>query len=115
MLNGKLTEAIPDEEKFRIYISPFTQLNIDVHNRVPTTDARMLRRMLMIALWLYVRKTKMSIWRVLDNIAIATPITACLIRMGNLMNSEIIGKSPIPADGEYKDLISYLQTRYWKK
>ena len=47
---------------------------------------------LMIALWLYVRKTKMSIWRVLDNIAIATPITACLIRMGNLMNSEIIGK-----------------------
>ncbi len=44
-LNGKLTEAIPDEEKFRIYISPFTQLNIDMHNRVPTTDARMLRRM----------------------------------------------------------------------
>ncbi len=44
-LNGKLTEAIPDEEKFRIYISPFTQLNIDAHNRVPTTDARMLRRM----------------------------------------------------------------------
>lgn len=48
---------------------------------------------LMIALWLYVRKTKMSIWRVLDNIAIATPITACLIRLGNLMNSEIIGKA----------------------
>lgn len=44
-LNGKLTEAIPDEEKFRIYISPFTQLNMDMHNRVPTTDARMLRRM----------------------------------------------------------------------
>lgn len=47
---------------------------------------------LMIALWLYVRKTKLSIWRVLDNIAIATPLTACLIRIGNLMNSEIIGK-----------------------
>jgi len=44
-LNGKLTEFIPDEEKFKIYISPFTQLNIDMHNRVPTTDARMLRRM----------------------------------------------------------------------
>lgn len=43
-LNGKLTEYIDDEEKFKIYISPFTQLNIDVHNRVPTTDARMLRR-----------------------------------------------------------------------
>ena len=47
---------------------------------------------LMIALWLYVRKTKLSIWRVLDNIAIATGITACFIRLGNLMNSEIIGK-----------------------
>lgn len=43
-LNGKLTEYINDDEKFKIYISPFTQLNIDVHNRVPTTDARMLRR-----------------------------------------------------------------------
>jgi prolipoprotein diacylglyceryltransferase len=46
----------------------------------------------MLALWLYVRRTKVNIWRVLDNIAIATPITACLIRLGNLMNSEIIGK-----------------------
>lgn len=43
-LNSKLTEYIDDKEKFRIYISPFTQLNIDVHNRVPTTDARILRR-----------------------------------------------------------------------
>ena len=47
---------------------------------------------LMIALWLYVRKTKLSIWMVLDNIAIATGITACFIRLGNLINSEIIGK-----------------------
>ena len=43
-LNGKLTEKIDDSEKFRIYISPFIQLNIDIHNRVTTTDARMLRR-----------------------------------------------------------------------
>ena len=43
---------------------------------------------LMIALWLYVRKTKLSIWTVLDNIAIATGTTACFIRLGNLMNSE---------------------------
>ena len=43
-LNEKLTEYIDDAEKFKIYISPFTQLNIDVHNRIPTTDARMLRR-----------------------------------------------------------------------
>jgi prolipoprotein diacylglyceryl transferase len=47
---------------------------------------------LMIALWLYVRKTRLSLWTVLDNIAIATGITACFIRLGNLMNSEIIGK-----------------------
>ncbi len=48
---------------------------------------------LMIALWLYVRRTRMGIWHVLDNIAIATPVTACFIRLGNLMNSEIIGKA----------------------
>ena len=48
---------------------------------------------LMIALWLYVRRTKVNLWRVLDNVAIATPVTACLIRLGNLMNSEIIGKA----------------------
>ena len=47
---------------------------------------------LIIALWLYVKKTKLSIWTVLDNIAIATGVTACFIRLGNLMNSEIIGK-----------------------
>ena len=43
-LNGQLTEKIDDRQKFRIYISPFTQLNIDIHNRVTTTDARMIRR-----------------------------------------------------------------------
>lgn len=47
---------------------------------------------LMIALWLYVKKTSLGFLWVLDNIAIATPITAFFIRMGNLMNSEIIGK-----------------------
>ena len=47
---------------------------------------------LIIALWLYVKSTKLSIWLVLDNIAIATGTTACFIRLGNLMNSEIIGK-----------------------
>ncbi len=46
---------------------------------------------LMIALYLYYRKTGMNLWHVLDDIAIATPITACFIRLGNLMNSEIIG------------------------
>lgn len=44
-LNDELTPYIPKDEKFKIYISPLTQLNIDPHNRVPTTDERMLRRM----------------------------------------------------------------------
>lgn len=47
---------------------------------------------LIIALILYVRWSKLSVWTVLDNIAIATGTTACFIRLGNLMNSEIIGK-----------------------
>lgn len=44
-LNEILTEDINDLEKFKIYISPFTSLSIDHHNRIPTTDARMLRRL----------------------------------------------------------------------
>ena len=47
---------------------------------------------LILALLLYVRHFKVPVWTVLDNIAIATGITACCIRIGNLMNSEIIGK-----------------------
>lgn len=47
---------------------------------------------LMLALWLYVRRYKVNLMRVLDNIAIATPITACFIRLGNFFNSEIVGK-----------------------
>lgn len=48
--------------------------------------------MFIVALWLYSRRTKVPFLTVLDNIAIVTPICACAIRMGNLMNSEIIGK-----------------------
>ncbi|KJS83096.1 MAG: ATPase AAA [Peptococcaceae bacterium BICA1-8] len=44
-LNEKLTYSIPKEHKYKIYISALTQLNIDHHNRVPTTDARKIRRM----------------------------------------------------------------------
>ncbi len=47
---------------------------------------------LILALLLYVKRTKVPMWTVLDNIAIATGTTACFIRLGNLMNSEIIGK-----------------------
>jgi uridine kinase len=43
-LNPRLVEGIPTETIYRIFISAFTQLNLDKHNRVPTTDTRMLRR-----------------------------------------------------------------------
>lgn len=43
-LNPKLTMNLPDENKFKIYISALTQLNVDEHNRIPTTDGRLLRR-----------------------------------------------------------------------
>ena len=44
--NPKLTGEINNEEKFKIYISPLTQINLDAHNRVPTTDIRIIRRMI---------------------------------------------------------------------
>jgi uridine kinase len=44
-LNDRLTPRIPKEQKFKIYVSALTQLNLDDHNRVSTTDNRLLRRM----------------------------------------------------------------------
>lgn len=43
-LNPKIVEGIPSQAVYRIFISAFTQLNLDKHNRVPTTDTRLLRR-----------------------------------------------------------------------
>ena len=43
-LNDKLSSSLPTESKFKIYISALTQLNIDEHNRIPTTDGRLIRR-----------------------------------------------------------------------
>ena len=44
-LNDKLTESIPKELKYKIYISALTILNIDYYNRRSTTDSRLIRRM----------------------------------------------------------------------
>ena len=44
-LNDALSYSLPRESKFKIYISALTQLNIDEHNRIPTTDGRLIRRM----------------------------------------------------------------------
>ncbi|QUH27522.1 nucleoside kinase [Vallitalea guaymasensis] len=67
-LNDKLSVGIPRDNMFKIYISALTQLNIDNHNRIPTTDARLLRRIIRdntyrgtnaektIAMWPSVRK-----------------------------------------------------------
>ncbi|MDT8900497.1 nucleoside kinase [Anaeroselena agilis] len=43
-LNERLTRAVPRENKIKIYISALTQLSIDNHNRIPTTDTRLIRR-----------------------------------------------------------------------
>ncbi len=48
---------------------------------------------IILALWLYVKRHKVPILTVVDIIGIATPVTACAIRLGNLMNSEIVGKA----------------------
>ncbi len=45
-LNERLSAMIPKSNKFKIYISALTQLNIDNHNRIPTTDTRLIRRMI---------------------------------------------------------------------
>ena len=45
-LNPELTREIPEKNKYKIYISALTQLNIDSHNRIPTTDARLIRRII---------------------------------------------------------------------
>ncbi len=45
-LNEKLSYAVSKENKFKVYISCLTQLNIDYHNRIPTTDTRLIRRMI---------------------------------------------------------------------
>ncbi|MBO4310442.1 MAG: nucleoside kinase [Lachnospiraceae bacterium] len=44
-LNDKMSETLPVESKYKIYISALTTLNIDEHNCIPTTDARLIRRM----------------------------------------------------------------------
>lgn len=67
-LNPKMTQELPEDSKFRIYISALTTLNIDLHNRIPTTDGRLLRRIVRdartrgnsaqdtIAMWASVRR-----------------------------------------------------------
>lgn len=44
-LNDKLSYSLPKESKFKIYVSALTQLNVDEHNRIATTDGRLIRRM----------------------------------------------------------------------
>ncbi len=44
-LNEKMSYSLPEESKYKIYISALTSINVDEHNRIPTTDGRLLRRM----------------------------------------------------------------------
>jgi len=44
-LNEKMSYSLPNESKYKVYISALTSMNVDGHNRIPTTDGRLLRRM----------------------------------------------------------------------
>lgn len=44
-LNDKMSYALPHESKYKVYISALTSMNVDEHNRIPTTDGRLIRRM----------------------------------------------------------------------
>jgi uridine kinase len=44
-LNDKLTPDVESDKKFKLYVSALTQLNLDDHNRIPTSDNRLIRRM----------------------------------------------------------------------
>ncbi len=44
-LNDKMSYALPQESKYKVYISALTSMNVDEHNRIPTTDGRLIRRM----------------------------------------------------------------------
>ncbi len=71
-LNDKMSEKLDNDCKYRIYISALTTLNIDDHNRIPTTDGRLLRRIVRdartrnmdakqtIAMWASVRRGEES-------------------------------------------------------
>jgi uridine kinase len=63
-LNDAFSYSIPAESKFKIYISALTQLNIDEHNRIPTTDGRLLRRIVRDARTRgYNAKDTIAIWK----------------------------------------------------
>lgn len=49
-LNGTLTNEIPEDAKYRIYVSALNQINLDEHNRIPSSDGRLLRRIVRDAL-----------------------------------------------------------------
>lgn len=67
-LNDKLTEKIPAENKFKIYISALTTLNIDEHNRIPTSDGRLLRRIIRDARTRgHTAQTSIAMWKSVRN------------------------------------------------
>ncbi|MBI5534035.1 MAG: nucleoside kinase [Deltaproteobacteria bacterium] len=62
-LNNRLTEAVGDDQKFKIYVSALTQLCIDDHNRIFTSDARFLRRIVRDRLFRgYAAATTIETW-----------------------------------------------------
>ena len=67
-LNDGLSYRIPAEKKFKVYVSAMTQLNIDEHNRIPTTDGRLLRRIVRdLRTRGYTAQDTISMWKSVRN------------------------------------------------
>ena len=108
-LNDRLSKFIPKESCYKVYISALTQLNVDEHNRIPTTDGRLIRRMVRdnrtratsaretIAMWHKVRRGEEKIYFSLSGLrGFCFQFRADLRAVGS---EAIRGADPVPDSG----------------
>ncbi len=121
-LNDKLTPKIPAEYKFKIYLSALTQLNLDEHNRIPTSDNRLIRRIVRdyqfrgkgaagtIAMWPSVRRGEEMYIFPFQNNADAILNTALDYELSVLkVYAEPLLLSVKPSEPEYSEACSLLR------
>ena len=121
-LNDKLTPKIPAELKFKIYLSALTQLNLDDHNRIPTSDNRLVRRIVRdyqfrgkgaagtIAMWPSVRRGEEMYIFPFQNNADAVLNTALDYELSVLkVYAEPLLHSVKPSEPEYSEACSLLR------
>lgn len=121
-LNDRLTPKIPSEYKFKIYLSALTQLNLDEHNRIPTSDNRLIRRIVRdyqfrgkgaagtIAMWPSVRRGEEMYIFPFQNNADAILNTALDYELSVLkVYAEPLLLSVKPSEPEYSEACSLLR------